>query len=233
MLMSADRMGRVTPQLFIGLLVTAAGVLFMLDNLGIVRWESYVFRYWPAALVAIGLLKLWQSRNGTGGAFGGLLFTFAGTWLLLEHTALVRISFVDLWPLLLVFFGIYLVWQGVAVPRRGGTSDSNATVNATAILSGVNRGNNSPAFKGGDLTAIMGGCEIDLREASIEGEAIIDVFALWGGIEIRVPADWTVISRVMPVMAGFEDKTRPSQTAVGKRLIVRGFVMMAGVEVKN
>src|SRR4029453_15113672 len=135
-----------------------------------------------------------------GRPFCGLVFTFAGTWLLLEHTALVRISFLDLWPLLLVFFGVYLVWQGVSgAPRRAGTNDSNATVTATAILGGVNRGNNSPAFKGGDLTAIMGGCEIDLRQAGIDGEAVIDVFALWGGIEIRVPEDWTVVSGVVPI----------------------------------
>ena len=79
----------------------------------------------------------------------------------------------------------------------------------------------------------MGGCEIDLRQASIDGEAVIDVFALWGGIEIRVPEDWTVVSRVMPILGGVEDKTRPPQTAAGKRLVVRGFVVMAGVEMKN
>ena len=232
--MSANQMRRLTPQLFVGLMVTVVGVLFMLDNLGIARWDFYLLRYWPAALIAIGLAKLWQSREGTGGSFGGLLFTFAGTWLLLEHTALVRISFVDLWPLLLVFFGLYLVWQGVAAgPRRGGARDMNATVSATAVLGGVNRGNNSPAFTGGDLTAILGGCEIDLRQASIDGEAVIDVFALWGGIEIRVPEDWTVVSRVVPILGGVEDKTRPPQTAVGKRIVVRGFVIMAGVAMKN
>jgi predicted membrane protein len=232
--MSANQMRRLTPQLFVGLMVTGVGVLFLLDNLGIARWDFYLLRYWPAVLIAIGLVKVWQSREGTGGSFGGLLFTFAGTWLLLEHTALVRISFVDLWPLLLVFFGLYLVWQGVAAgPRRGGSRDMNATVSATAVLGGVNRGNNSPAFTGGDLTAILGGCEIDLRQASIDGEAVIDVFALWGGIEIRVPEDWTVVSRVVPILGGVEDKTRPPQTAVGKRLVVRGFVIMAGVEMKN
>ena len=79
-----------------------------------------------------------------------------------------------------------------------------------AILSGVNRGNNSPAFRGGDLTAVMGGCEIDLRQAAINGDATIDVFAMWGGIEIRVPGNWTVAFHVTPDLGGVEDKTRPS-----------------------
>ena len=223
---------RFTPQLLLGLMVIGIGVLFMLENLGVAHWNRYIFRYWPAGLIVIGLLKLWQSRGG-GGGFGGLLFTLAGTWLLLEQTALVRISFADLWPLLLVFVGGFLVWQGVAGPRRRVTDDTNSTVSAVAVLGGVSRGNNSRAFKGGDLTAIMGGCEIDLRQAGLEQPAVIDVFALWGGIEIKIPPDWTVVSRVTPFLAGFSDSTRPTQAASTKQLVIRGFIMMAGVDVKN
>jgi hypothetical protein len=228
-----DRPSRLTPQLLLGLMVIGIGVLFTLDNLGIARWSQYVFRYWPVGLIAIGVLKLWQPREGMGGAFGGLLFTLVGTWLLLEQTALVRISFVDLWPLLLVFIGAFLVWQGVAGPRRRASDDTNATVSAMAILGGVSRGNNSRSFKGGDLTAIMGGCELDLRHAGLDGPAVIDVFAVWGGIEIRVPEDWTIVSRVTPILAGFTDSTRPTQTGTARQLVIRGFILMAGVEVKN
>jgi hypothetical protein len=124
------------------------------------------------------------------------------------------------------------VWRSVAA-RRIPASDTNSTLSAVAVLSGVNRGNNSRTFRGGDLTAIMGGCEVDLRHAAIDGEAIIDVFAMWGGIEIRVPEDWTVIGRVTPLLGGFDDKTRPPQGAGAHRLIVRGMVIMGGVEVKN
>jgi len=106
-------------------------------------------------------------------------------------------------------------------------------VSAVAVLSGLNRGNNSKTFHGGDLTAVLGGCEIDLRQASIEGEAIIDVFAMWGGIEIRVPENWSVSGRVTPILGGYEDKTRPARDATAQRLVVRGFVIMGGVEIKN
>ena len=223
---------RLTPQLLLGLLIIGAGILFTLENLGWLEAHDYA-RYWPLGLVAIGLLKLWQSRDGMGGAFGGFIFTLAGMWLLLEQTAVIRISFRDMWPLLLVFFGVYLVWQGVNGRRRTLSGDSNSSINAVAILGGVVRGNNSRSFRGGDLTAIMGGCEIDLRQAAINGDAVLEVFALWGGIEIRVPEDWTVSTRVGALLGGVEDKTRPPQGATAHRLTLRGFAIMGGVEVKN
>jgi predicted membrane protein len=223
---------RLTPQLLVGVIVIAVGVLMTLDNLALIDAEHYL-RFWPVGLIAIGLLKLWHSREGFGGSFGGLMFTIVGTWLLLEQTALVRVSFWDMWPTLLVFFGGFLVWQGLSGPRRRAFTDTNSLVTAVAVLGGVARGNNSAAFRGGELTAVMGGCELDLRHAAIDGEAVIDVFALWGGVEIRVPEEWTVVSRVTPLLGGVDDKTRPPQGSSKHRLVLRGFVIMAGVEVKN
>lgn len=231
--MPDTRAVRFTPQLLVGLIVIAVGVLFTLDNLGITDAEQYL-RYWPAGLIAIGLLKLAQSRDGMGGAFGGFIFALSGTWLLLEQTEVVRLSFWDLWPVLLVMFGGYLVWQGYSGRQlRAASGDSNSVVSGLAVLGGVARGNNSRAFRGGNLTAVMGGCELDLRQAAIHGEAALDVFAMWGGIEIRVPEDWTVVGRVTPLLGGFDDKTRPPQGASAHRLVIRGFAIMGGIEVKN
>ena len=82
----------------------------------------------------------------------------------------------------------------------------------------------------------MGGCEIDLRQASIAPgtEAVIDVFAFWGGIEIKVPEDWTVITRVVAVDGRRRGQdARAAAGAPHKRLVVRGFVVMGGVAIKN
>jgi predicted membrane protein len=213
-----------------GLLVAAIGVLFTLDNLGFVQAEDYL-RFWPAGLVAIGLLKLWQSRQG-GGALAGFLFLAVGGWLLLEQLTIFDIQFADIWPLLLVFVGSYLVWQGLSV-RASTRPDAHSTVSAMAILGGVSRGNSSRAFQGADLTAIMGGCELDLRNSTIDGEAVIDVFALWGGIEIRVPEGWAVESRIVPILGSVEDKTRVPQGMTPSRLVLRGFAVMGGIDIKN
>jgi predicted membrane protein len=225
-----DRAPRFTPQLLMGLIIVAIGTLFTLDNFGVVDARPYL-RYWPVALILVGGLKIWQSRGG--GAFGGLLFIVAGTWILLASFHIVTINVFDLWPLALVFFGASLIWRGLRGDRQRAATDGHSTVSALAVLGGVNRGNNSRAFRGGDLTAIMGGCDIDLRQAAIDGEAVIDVFVMWGGIEIKVPEDWTISSRVVPILAGFEDRTRPQRGATTHRLLIRGFAIMGSVEVKH
>jgi hypothetical protein len=48
-----------------------------------------------------------------------------------------------------------------------------------------------------------------------------------------VPEDWTVVSHLVPIMGGVEDKTRPPQTATSHRLTLRGMALMGGVEIKN
>jgi hypothetical protein len=102
-----------------------------------------------------------------------------------------------------------------------------------AIWAGKQRRSVSPNFRHADLTAIMGGIELDLRGASTStGEAVIDLFVMWGGIEIWVPPDWAVSNQVGLLMAGAEDKSTGTQAA-RHRLIVRGFAIMGGVEIKT
>ena len=221
---------RLTPQLIMGLLVILVGVLFTLDNFGVIEGRDYL-QYWPVGLVAAGGLKLSQSRGGAG-TVAALLLIGAGLWLLLESAGVVTVPLLDLWPLLLVLFGASLVWQGLR-GRRQRDADNSSTISGMAVLGGIHRGNNSRAFRGGDLTAILGGCEIDLRQAAIDGEAVLEVFALWGGIEIRVPETWSISGRIVPILGGFEDKTRPSPGATAHRLVLRGFAIMGGIEVKN
>jgi hypothetical protein len=78
----------------------------------------------------------------------------------------------------------------------------------------------------------MGGCDIDLRQAAISGDAVIDVFAVWGGIRSRAGRLGGGVQR-HPLLGGVEDKTRPSLGSSQHRLTVRGLVVMGSVEVKN
>jgi len=74
---------------------------------------------------------------------------------------------------------------------------------------------------------------LDMRSASIAaGEAVINVFAFWGGVTIKCPPDWTVVLQGTPIMGGFDEKTVAPPDA-SKRLVIRGYAIMGGVEVRN
>ena len=77
-----------------GLLVIAFGLLMTFDKLGLVRADEYV-RFWPAGLIAIGVLKIVYARHGGPGAAGGVIFAAVGTWLLLDELAIVALDLRD------------------------------------------------------------------------------------------------------------------------------------------
>jgi predicted membrane protein len=217
---------RVTPRLVIGLAIMLAGLVLALDSLGLVDGHD-IFRFWPLALVAVGVVK-WISPPRQPSA--GLVWIVAGVGFLLVTFG--RMSFVGLWALILLFVGANIAFRALRPVATAG--DPSATLDMAAVLGGAKTVSHSTDFRGGQALATMGGCEIDLRRASIAegGEAVIDTFAFWGGIEIKVPEDWEVVNRGSAFLGGFENKTRPAPGS-RKRLVVTGTAIMGGVEVKN
>jgi predicted membrane protein len=115
-----------------------------------------------------------------------------------------------------------------------GEDEHSEYIRSFAILSGSEMRPMSRPFRGADLTAVLGGVKLDLTSARMEGDiARIDVIAFCGGIEIYVPPDWTVTSKVATLLGGFTDKRRPTTTLPTKTLLLDGFAVMGGIEVKN
>jgi predicted membrane protein len=225
---------RLSPQLVLGIALMLLGLIFVLDNLGIIYQGDYL-QYWPVLLIVLGVLKLMQNQSQTG-RVGGLIITAIGVLLLLRSLDIIYFRIWDFfWPVLLISIGVSMLMRTWTRYRGGdGNIESDNRVNGIAIMGGFERNNNSPDFQGGELTAIMGGGKLDLRQASIRsGEAVIDIFAWWGGVEIRVPEDWSVTLKGLPIMGGIVDSTRPPKTDTGKRLIVKCIAVMGGMEIKN
>ena len=216
---------KLTPRLIVGLALITFGAIFTLDNLDIIESGS-VIEYWPIVIIAIGVLKLTQ-----GATAGGVVLTLLGAMLLGDTLDYLQIR--DFFPMFIVAAGLFLIWGAFRRPAVTGATGGEQAINAFALMGGVERRSASQELRGGELTAIMGGCELDLTNAKPESRDVtIEAFALWGGVGIRIPHDWGVVSRVTPIMGAFEDKTRP--IADPKHwLIVNGVAIMGGVEVTN
>jgi predicted membrane protein len=171
-------------------------------------------------------------------SWGWVLIT-VGSWIFLDRIGWIHVS---LWhlllPGLLLFVGGSLVWRALNGPPKSkhisGAEDHVEFVRSFALMSGCELRPVSRPFRGADLTAVMGGIKLDLIDARMEGDsATVEVFAFWGGIEIFVPPDWTVTSKVTTLLGGYVDKRRPTSVVPTKTLVVQGMVVMGGIEVKN
>lgn len=108
-------------------------------------------------------------------------------------------------------------------------------LDATAIFGGVNKTIFSKSFRGGDITNIFGGTELDFTHADIQGRAMIDVTQVFGGTKIIVPADWQVITDMSSIFAGVDDKRLKHLRPVNsnKVLILKGVSLFAGLEIRS
>jgi predicted membrane protein len=63
--------------------------------------------------------------------------------------------------------------------------------------------------------------------------AIIEVFTMFGGTEIRVPGHWRVNVEVSSILGGFENKRTPVTTEDAPVLRIKGMTILGGGEVKS
>jgi predicted membrane protein len=232
----ATRNFKLSFQLVLGLFIIALGVLYTLENLGLV-YAHDILRFWPILIAFYGISKIIQSQT-MGQKAWGVFWTIVGSFWFLDRLDVLYFNIWDLWPLILVGIGASLIWRparrGSSFTGMGTIGDSSSTINAFSLMGSFKRANDSQDFRGGEATAIMGGCELDLRKASIqEGDAVLYLVAIMGGVEIWVPENWVVVMQGVPVLGGFEDKTHPVTSETNKRLVIKGYSIMGGVEIKN
>lgn len=225
-------------RLVVGLIIVVLGAALLADNLGLFDARDLLRHIWPLALVAVGATMVRSPENQRSRPWGWVLIT-VGIWIFLDKLGWIGIS---LWQLLvpglLLFVGGTLVWRALKGPPEQRTEafgdDHVEFVRSFAFMSGCELRPVSRPLRGADLSALMGGIKLDLIDARMEGDiATVEVFAFCGGIEIHVPPDWTVTSKVTTLLGGFIDKRRPTSVVPTKTLVVRGTIVMSGIEVKN
>jgi predicted membrane protein len=235
-----DPVNRQRGRVVFGAFIVVIGLFALLDNLHL--FDSHLVQpYWPLVFVALGALKLSSPRNPGSYIFGGGLI-LAGAGMTLQNLGLIHLEWRQLWPVALILVGFNVITKGFRV--RGDVScraspgqreerfEHGSRIDASAMLSGIVLKNDSQEFTGGEINAVMGAVEIDLRHAAIATEAVLHLSVIMGGVEIKVPRDWSVAVNGTPLLGGIEDKTVPPMTP-GQRLVIEGSIIMGGVEISN
>lgn len=223
-------------RVWLGVILLVIGSLLLLDNLHIVPdyISDYLFN-WQTFLIVLGaFMFVTRDRKAPG-----LILMIIGGFFLLRDLDIY--PFYELrhvfWPIILIALGLSFVLR-----RRGEIphdideeKKSLDYIDDFAIFGGRERTITSQDFRGGKITTVFGGSQIDLRNADLTpGIHVMDIFAMFGGTSIIVPPDWTVKIDVVSFLGGFSDERYSAVKVVPdseKVLVIKGFVMLGGGEV--
>ncbi len=210
--------------------------MLLLDHMGILSADR-LWRLWPLLMIFAGVVNV---VTKPGRRVWGALLIGAGTLFQLDSLGILRFRWADLWPLAIIAAGVMMIWGSIESRRvraASASGDAPNAMNSTAVFGGVERRVTVRDFRGGRVSAVFGGVELDFRDADMEGEqAVLEVNAIFGGAEIRVPETWKVEQRGQTLFGGYTDTTRLSKDAnapSAKTLLITGTTLFGGVEVTN
>ncbi len=223
-------------RVIVGVLLVVAGLFLVIRNAGF--FPSYIDNIifsWPMLLVAIGAVMSVGASEKTAGI---IVMAVGGFFLIPRIFSETFHMYNMFWPSIFIIVGIIFIVSR-RHPRFSGTMTAAGDdyVDYVNVFSGGERQVVSQNFKGGKITAVFGGIELDLTKAQLApGVAEIELACVFGGATIIVPDDWYVKIEVTPVLGGFGDSRKlfPGRTIDSNRqLIIRGAVVFGGGEIKS
>lgn len=204
---------------------------------------------WQMIIIAIGVFSLLTHEHPTPGF---IMIGVGSIFLVNRYFYPVFHNFMQWWPVVFIIAGVLVIFS---LSRRGwgekkgsynrgwggdaATSESTEDVlDEVAMFGGGSRKITSQNFKGGRLTAVFGGSEIDLSQANLaEGVNVLEVTAVFGGWELIVPAHWHIEFKITPIFGGFSDKRNLGHASDPvdntRKLIVSGVAIFGGGEMKS
>lgn len=187
------------------------------------------FKGWWPLIIIIFAIFLTINRSIT--LVSGIFLSLLGVLLQLRVSDIL-ITEDLLFPALLVLIGFWIIFSDFRGKKKPVIRDSLDNI---VVFSALETRINSDDFTGGSISAIFAGADIDLRDAKLSAQGgRLDLTAVFGGIEVRLPEDWNVVVNGTPIFGGWENRTRPSpDPSQGPILHINCTAVFGGVEVKN
>ncbi len=127
--------------------------------------------------------------------------------------------------------------SGAPVDMGANTAEPSSLdyLESVNVFGGTNQRLFTKNFKGGEIVAVFGGCEVNLSQCDFQGVVTLEVVAIFGGTKIVVPPGWVVKSEVTAILGGLDDKRaiNPHLEDHQKMLIIKGVALFGGVEIRN
>lgn len=194
-----------------GIVLVLVGLIIGCNALGLTNINIFFDGWWTLFIVIPCFIGLIKDNEKIGSLIGILI----GVLLLLACQDVI--NFDILWklalPMVLVIIGLTFIFRSLSF---GKTSKEINKLNKSkegiseycATFSSAKPNFKNEKFNGADLTAVFGGVDCNLDEAIIDGDVVINVTSIFGGVKLYVPSNFEVKIKSTSIFGGVDDKRK-------------------------
>lgn len=218
----------------IGFLLIFIGLILGLNAFGITNINLFFSGWWTLFIIIPSLVGLINDKDKTS----SLIFLIIGVWLflaerdLIEYELLVKL----LLPVILISIGLLLVFKDVLSINGKEIKKINANNKGNndyiAVFGSQDLKFDNEKIENMDLKSIFGGIKLDLRDAVIEKDIVINTLSVFGGIDIYVPENVKVKVSSTPFFGGVDVKRRKGDGKKEVTVYLNSVCIFGGVDVK-
>lgn len=230
-----DVNNKTDSRIWLGAILIVLGFLFFLNSLDILDFSiSRIVFSWPFFFILIGVFTIINTKKKL---LGGILSGLGAIFIVPRIFPNVDYDGTIVFAIIFIALGLFIIFNRTGKEKVIIDEQRKDYIDDIAIFGGGEKVISSENFRGGNITAIFGGSEIDLTNCSLaEGINVIDVLCIFGGTSLIVPKDWNVIVNITPIFGGFSNKSikvpKPSINT-SKTLIIKGLAVFGGGEIKS
>ena len=207
-----------------GLAIIALGVIFGGNALGWFNIDIFFDGWWTLFIIVPGAIGLITEKE----KFSNLFVVCVGVLLLLaaQNVFSYETAGKVILAIFLIMLGIWIMFRGLVRGKNDkevekkvrDLSDDKTMDSQIAIFSGSDKTYKDEEFLGANLVAVFGGVDFDLSNAKINKDTVIRAFAMFGGVDIKVPEDVQIKIKSRFIFGGVSDD-RKDEASKGKYTI--------------
>ena len=210
-----------------GIVLIIIGLIVGGNTLGLTNIDIFFNGWWTLFIIVPSFISLFNDNDKTGSIVGLVcqdIIRFDLIW---------KLAF----PVILVVIGLSLIFKNVIGDKVGNeikklNENNKEGQSYCATFGGQNVNFDEEKFTGADVNAIFGGVKLDLKNAIIDQDVVINASAIFGGIDIYVPKNVKVKTKSVPIFGGVNNKANTSPDEKSHTIYINGTAVFGGIEIK-
>ena len=211
---------KLSTNIIIGILLVVAAIGYIGNVFEVWHFTLFFPGWWTLFLIIPAVIAI--AADGFHTSWAVLLGV--GILLLIN-----RLGILPSWLSKLTIPAVILA-VGFLVIFRG--KESGASPFYLAIFSGRTPNYNGKEFTGATCLATFGGVDLKLKEAKIKDGAVINAFAVFGGVDVILPPEVNVETTCVPLFGGLSEPKNRTYDASYPTVKVNAIAVFGGVDVK-